>query len=131
MTADFETWAMRGLVLGLMAIVGTMILLRWKNEDQREDKFNAALDSHRTSTEAALKEFRTEFMNHLDRLRASNEASMNLLNKTMAEVASTAGDIRTRMAERYVTKEEMAALEARIEKRFELCSEANCPIRNG
>jgi chromosome segregation ATPase len=117
---------MRGLVAGLCAIMARMVFIRWKTQDEREGEFHAALGEHRKATEEAFREFRGEFMAHLDRLRASSETSMAALNQTMAEVARTAGEIRARMAERYATKEDLAALEERLEKRFELCKES-CP----
>ena len=128
MSPDFETWLMRGMVVGLLGILGTLILRRWKGQDQRDHSFREALDTHRNATEATLKEFRSEFMSHLDRLRASNETSLSALNQTMAEVARTAGDIRARMAERYATKKDLADFEERVEKRFGLCS-SSCPVR--
>lgn len=103
-----------------------LVFQRWRTQDEREAGFNTALETHREASEMALKEFRAEFMTHLDRLRASNETSMMALNQTMAEVARTAGEIRARMAERYATKEDLAALEERLEKRFDLCKES-CP----
>ena len=126
MTAAFEPWIMRGLVLVLGTVLLRMVFERWHSQDKRQEDFNQALDAHRESTEAALKEFRTEFMAHLDRLRGSNETALAALNQTMAEVARTAGEIRARMAERYATKEDLHALEVRIREQFSSCKES-CP----
>lgn len=130
MSADFETWLMRGALLGLCGLVVKLLFDRMKRHDDSEAAFRDALTEHREATDQSMKEFRTEFMGHLDRLRASHEVAFGQLNATMAEVARTAGEIRTRMAERYATKEDLSQLEGRIEKRFQLCSQT-CPMRGG
>jgi len=117
---------MRGLVVGMTALLVKIAFQRWRTQDEREAAFREALEDHRMATETAFKEFRLEFMNHLDGLRTSNEMSLRALNTTMAEVARTAGEIRARMAEKYATKDELEALEERMKERFILCKES-CP----
>jgi hypothetical protein len=117
---------MRLLVVSMAAVLAKVGAARWRTQDEREAAFREALEGHRESTEASFRDFRTEFMGNLDRLRASIETALHALNATMAEVARTAGETRARMAERYATKEDLAALEKRMAERFALCSES-CP----
>lgn len=144
MSADFETWAMRVVVIGLGGLVLKLVHVLWKAQqdrqkaqedreierqkaqEQRGREFYDTLDEQRQVADASLKEFRKEFMEHLDRLRSSQETALGHLNQTMAEVARTAGEIRARMAEKYASKDELAALERRINERFANCKET-CP----
>jgi hypothetical protein len=155
----FEVWFYRGSLLALLGLAGTLVAVIWKGQEdrqkdqekreadrqksletresqlhqeqaQRERDFYEALDEQRQVADASLKEFRKEFMDHLDKLRASNDTALAALNQTMAEVARTAGEIRARMAEKYASKEALTALEERIEKRFEICQQS-CPPRCG
>jgi len=112
----------------MLGVISKLVFDRWKRQDSRDDAFQSALTEHREATEKAMKEFRGEFMGHLERLRSSNETAFQQLNSTMAQVAKTAGEIRARMAERYATKEDLSALEGRVKERFKLCSET-CPAR--
>jgi len=124
--ADFETWAMRGTVAFLGGLLVRIGLQRVRTQDEREGAFREALEAHRKATEETFRDFRKEFLDHLDRIQNSSETSMRALNTTMAEIAGTAGEIRARMAERYATKEDLAALEERIKERFRTCADS-CP----
>ena len=132
---------MRGLIVALAGIVGTMILRRWTAQDRRESAFQkaleehrekstAALEEHRKATESLYRDLRAELVSQLNQVRNSNDLGFQHLNETVATIAGTAGEIRALMAERYVTKPELTALEERIEKRFKLC-EASCPPNCG
>lgn len=125
---DFETWVMRGLVILLGGIVVRIGFQRWRTQDEREQAFRDALEKHRAETAASFKEFRQEFLSHLDQLRQTTETSLRELNSTVAELAGTAGEIRARMAERYATKEDLEALEKRVQERFRLCQRGACAI---
>jgi uncharacterized membrane-anchored protein YhcB (DUF1043 family) len=127
MTTEPMLWSVCGVLAGAL---GTMIVRRWNGQDRQEERFQDALEEHRAATEAAIKEFRREILDHLDRMRSSQETSLASLNQTMAEVARAAGEIRARMAERYATKEELSALEARMKERVKECQET-CPPKCG
>lgn len=120
---------MRGIVAVMGALLVRIGFQRWRTQDEREQAFRDALEKHRESTDEAFQDFRKEFMDHLDRLRSSTETSLQTLNTTMAQVAQTAGEIRARMAERYATKDDLAALEERVRERFEECRRS-CSARD-
>ena len=124
MDATFETWAMRGLVVGLLGIVLTFV---WR-EIISKDNIWRTVTTNREQQEKALAETRREFTESLDRITAQFRTALDALNVTMASLAVTVGNLNTTMAREYASKEDLREVKTDLQADL-LCHMENCPMK--
>ena len=124
MDATFETWAMRGLVVGLLGIVLTFV---WR-EIISKDNIWRTVTTNREQQEKALAETRREFTESLDRITAQFRTALDALNVTMASLEVTVGNLNTTMAREYASKEDLREVKTDLQADL-LCHMENCPMK--
>lgn len=118
MSADFETWLMRGAVVGLMGIVGKLIIDRWRDQDHKAIALEQSLASSRVELYEAMDKWTNRFSD-----------SIEALNMGVARLTGVVTDFQLKVAERYATVDELKELKADIAANCSKCA-ANCPIKN-
>ena len=100
MATDFETWAMRGLILVLgysVAYLGKRaILLRDKHMDEQAEAHSLEL--------AAM---RKEFGTHLQEISSQTNHSFDSFNSGLSHLNQTLTELRITLAEKYVTFDDL------------------------
>jgi ABC-type transporter Mla subunit MlaD len=126
MGADFETYAMRGLVAILGAALAAFV---WR-EVTSKDKLWKAVNQNRLDHEAALKEARDSFSRALERVTGQFRQSIDSLNTAIATLSTTVAKLDTTMAREYATKDDLR--DTRNELRTEIQHHVeNCPLKFG
>lgn len=124
MSADFEVYAMRGLVALMGLALGAFI---WR-EIRGKDALWKVVHKNREDNERDLKDARDGFTRALERVTGQFRLSIDSLNTAIASLSTTVAKLDTTMAREYATKEDLR--ETRKELREELtCHADNCPIR--
>lgn len=126
MSADFETYAMRGLVGVLAACLAPFV---WREVRGKDILWNV-VHKNREDHEAALKDARTSFARALERVSDQFRQSIDALNITLGALGTTVSQLDRTMAREYATKDDLR--DTRKELREELnCHAENCPLRFG
>ena len=110
MTADFETWAMRGLV----AVMGAA--LSW---------FVVRLV---TSRDAELKALRSEYLEDMRVISDRFAESTDKMNGTISGLSKAISDLQVMVGKEYATRDELAEQEERTERRMAACRAACGPV---
>lgn len=100
---EFEKWAMRGLVLGLLGICWAFV---WR-EITGKDAIWKTVTKNRESNEAAIAEARQEFTASLDRIAGQFRASIDAVNSTLSTLTGTIGRLDATMAKEYTSKADL------------------------
>jgi chromosome segregation ATPase len=126
MGADFETYAMRGLVAILGAALAAFV---WR-EVTSKDKLWKAVNQNRLDHEAALKDARDSFSRALERMADQFRLSIDSLNATIGSLSATVSKLDSTMAREYATKDDLR--DTRNELRTEIQHHTeNCPLKCG
>jgi CRISPR/Cas system-associated endonuclease Cas1 len=126
MGADFETYAMRGLVAVLGAALAAFI---WR-EVTAKDKLWKAVNQNRLDHEAALKDARDSFTRALERVTGQFRLSIDSLNTAIGSLSTTVAKLDSTMAREYATKDDLR--DTRNELRTEIQYHVeNCPLKFG
>jgi hypothetical protein len=126
MGAEFETYAMRGLVTILGAALAAFI---WR-EVTAKDKLWKAVNQNRLDHEAALKEARDSFTRALERVTGQFRLSIDSLNTAIGSLSTTVAKLDSTMAREYATKDDLR--DTRNELRTDIqCHADNCPLKFG
>lgn len=126
MSADFELWAMRGMIVTMGAIIGAFV---WREIRGKDDLWKT-IHKNRETHEQALKEAQASFARALERVTSQFRTSIESLNTAIASLSTTVAKLDSTMAREYATKDDLR--ETRAELRAELASHAeNCPAKFG
>lgn len=103
MSADFETWVMRGVVAALGSCVAWFVA----------HGINAR--------EAALKDFRREYTDEIKTISDRFAESLDQINGTMAGLSRAITDLQIMVSKEYATGDELKEMENRFERRLADC----------
>ena len=124
MGGDFETYAMRGLVVVLGAIIGAFLMRELRGKDALWKTVNKNREDHET----ALKEAREGFTRALERVTGQFRQSIESLNTAIASLSTTVAKLDSTMAREYATKEDLRDFKAEVRDSL-TCHAKDCPVR--
>jgi hypothetical protein len=87
MTADFETWAMRGAIVGLMVIVGTMAGLLKRAQDSRIEHLESAQGKDKLEFEKNIKTLIDNFAEENRQTRVEFSRAITTMADKIMELA--------------------------------------------
>lgn len=123
---EFETWAMRGLVVVLGATVGKLIWDRWKRQDSMEAAFKVSLEEQREQLTEALNKQREEWTSAVNTLSSRVATSIDGLNQTVAQLAQSIGELNATTAREYATRMDLKDAKKELREDLQRCAE-RCP----
>lgn len=124
MSAEFETYAMRGAVAVMGAIIGAFI---WR-EVKGKDALWKTVHKNREHMEAQLDEARAEFAGMLERVVARFTTSVDALNGTLATLSQSVARLEATVAKEYVSKAELQTVKQDLQREMDQHAE-NCPAK--
>lgn len=119
MASEFEMWATRGLVAFLGAACWGLVSSKLKEAD-----------SVKKWAEGAMEAQRKAFQESLDKIEARFVQSLASLNATVADLATSAGQIREAVAKDYATKDDLRDARNEMRHEIEMCRDS-CPDNCG
>lgn len=119
MSADFETWFMRGAVVGLIGLTGKLVKDRWQEQNAKSAAIEQSLASARVELYEAMDKWSNRFSDSID-----------TLNVGVARLTGVVMEFQIKVADKYATTENLKELKADFAKDLRKCAE-NCPVRHG
>lgn len=124
MSGEFETYAMRGLVVLMGAIIGAFLMRELRGKDALWNVVNKNREDH----ENALEEARESFTRALERVTNQFRLSIDSLNTAIASLSTTVAKLDSTMAREYATKEDLRDFKAEVRDSLK-CHADDCPVR--
>lgn len=124
MSAEFEVYAMRGLVAFLG---GAVVAFLWR-EIRAKDGMWKTIHQNRQDHEEALEDARRDFEAAIERVTGQFRVSVDHLTANITGLTAMLGKLEATMAREYATREELREIRAEIRESIRSCADT-CPGR--